>query len=52
MNLDERGIGFELDPHPINLLVDSIKIFEVIGHEIPLAQLPAGAKHTEWSTVV
>ena len=42
----------ELDPQPINLPVDKIKIFEVKGHEIPLSLLPAGSKHPEWITLV
>ena len=29
-----------------------MRIFEVKGHEVPLSQLPAGAKQTEWTTLL
>ena len=48
----EQAVRNELDPHPINLPVDKIKIFEVKGHEIPLSALPAGSTHSEWTTWV
>lgn len=42
----------ELDPLPMPLPADKIKIFEVKGHEIPLSALKAGSTETEWSTLV
>ena len=42
----------ELDPQPINLPVDKIKIFEVKGSEIPLSLLPAHCTEPEKITLV
>ena len=36
LGLEEMAVRNELDPQPINLPVDRIKIFEVIGHNIQL----------------
>jgi hypothetical protein len=34
LGLEELAVRNELDPQPINLPIDRIKIFEVIGHNI------------------
>ena len=52
MGLEDQAVRKEIDPQPINLPIDQIKIFEVKGHEIPVTALKAGAKHSEWTTVV
>ena len=40
----------ELDPQPINLPIDKIKIFEIKGHIVPLAALPTGTLAPEETT--
>ena len=50
MGLEELSVRNELDPQPINLPVDRIKIFEVIGHNIELSALPTGSKVPEETT--
>lgn len=50
MGLDEMAERKELDPQPINLPIDKIKIFEVIGHSISLSALPAGSTAPEETT--
>lgn len=42
----------ELDPQPQSIILDSIRVFEVKGHEVPLSQLPTGAKQSEWTTLL
>ena len=44
LGLEEMAVRNGLDPQPINLPVDRIKIFEVIGHNIDMHALPTGAE--------
>lgn len=50
LGLQELAVRNELDPQPINLPVDRIKIYEVIGHNIQLSALPTGSKQPEETT--
>lgn len=50
LGLDEHAVRNELDPQPINLPIDRIKIFEVKGHTIDLSALPTGTKAPEETT--
>lgn len=52
LGLVEQAVRNELDPQPINLPVDKIKIFEVKGSEIPLSLLPAHCTEPEKITLV
>ena len=42
----------ELDPQPVSIVLEKIRIFEVKGLEIDLSALPAGSTQTEWTTVI
>lgn len=50
LGLEELAVRNELDPQPINLPVDRIKIFEVKGHTIDLSALPTGSQAPEETT--
>ena len=50
LGLEEHAVRNELDPQPINLPVDRIKIFEVFGADIQLNALPAGCTAPEETT--
>ena len=50
LGLSEHAVRNELDPQPINLPVDKIKIFEVKGHTIDLSALPTGTLAPEETT--
>jgi hypothetical protein len=52
LELDELAVRNELDPQPVNLPIDRIKVFQVIGSEIPISALPAGSTQSEWTTIV
>jgi hypothetical protein len=52
LELEAMAVRNELDPQPVQLPIDQIKVFRVIGSEIPLSALPAGSTQPEWTTIV
>lgn len=52
LELESLAVRNELDPQPVNLPLDLIKVFKVLGSEIPLSALPAGSTQPEWTTIV
>jgi len=52
LELESLAVRNELDPQPVNLPIDLIRVFKVHGSEIPLSALPAGSTQPEWTTIV
>jgi hypothetical protein len=50
LGLDEATVRNELDPQPIILPLDKIKVFEVNGHKVDLSALPASSTAPEETT--
>lgn len=50
--MEPLAVRNELDPQPVNLPIELIRVFKVLGSEIPLSALPAGSTQPEWTTIV